>query len=384
MIIIGGGSAGLFLAIKRAEQNNINNNSNIYKSDTKEKQYPKIIVVEEHSKLGQPVQCTGILTDDIYSLIKKNNVNKFTTNIINKTKIFSQNNSVELKLKNNIIIDNVKFIEYLAEKAEKLDVKILTNHKYISNNGKEIKIKAVDENKTKDFTDSILIGADGPLSKVAMQNNLCKNRSHLLGVQARIQLDEPNNNSIDFYPHIGEYAWSTPENKDVSRIGLAIPLARANLKDKLFNDLLKKYPGKKLELQAGLIPLYNPKNKIVKTTQEFSVALVGDAALQIKNTTGGGIIPGLKAASELSFGLNSYNKNLKKLNKELYIHYLLNKSFRKYDDKDWDRLIFKVKDEKIKSIIEQINRDNSNKLIFALAKKRSMISEGLRALVKLV
>ncbi|MGV8169110.1 MAG: FAD-dependent monooxygenase [Candidatus Nanoarchaeia archaeon] len=392
MIIIGAGSAGLFLAIKRAEHNLAN------------KKNEKIIVVEEHKTLGLPVQCTGILTDDIYSLIEKKEIEKFIINKINKTKIYSENNSVELVLNDNIIIDNRKFIDFLAAKAKAHGVQILAEHKYLSNEGNKIKIKDLKTGKTKTFQDNFLVGADGPLSKVASCNNLCKNKKYLLGIQARVKTTKKNKNIIDFYPGVGAYAWSVPEgggnnsdhmpeNENTSRVGVAVPLNKQSEKNKIFEEFLKKYPGSKIEMQAGIIPLYAPGKKIIKIKktknnhkpkEKFSVALVGDAALQIKNTTGGGIIPGMKAADALSKGAENYKKNLRKLNRELYLHYLLHRAFSKYKSRDWDRLIKKAEDKKIKKILEKNNRDNTAKIILALAVNPKMIGEGIRVLGKIV
>ena len=151
----------------------------------------------------------------------------------------------------------------------------------------------------------------------------------------------------------------------------------------MFEDFLKKYPGKIIETQSGLIPLHKPGATICRMQKKFSVALVGDAAGQIKNTTGGGIIPGLKAAEELSKGIEKYPSNTRKLNRELYIHYIINRALRNYTGKDWDRLVSKVNDEKVKSALEKTNRDNAAKLVLSLAKRPSMISEGIIALTKI-
>jgi flavin-dependent dehydrogenase len=376
MIIVGAGGAGLFLS-ENVRKNQIQSGSKSLKEPE------KITILEEHNKLGLPVQCTGILTDEINKLLSPRDINKFALNKITNTTIFSPNNKVNLKIKTNIIIDNVKFIYHLAKRAEKSGVQILTNHRYIANNGAEIKVRNTLTNKIKILRDSTLIGADGPQSHVAANNNLNTKRDYLLGIQARIKIKDLEKNNIDFYPYIAEYAWSTPENDEISRVGIAVPLKDQNIKNKLFNDFLKKYPGHKLEIQAGLIPLHKPNRKIFLQKKSFSVALVGDAASQIKNTTGGGIIPGMKSALELSKGINSYSKNLKKIDKELYLHYIINRALRNYSDKDWDRLILKVNDEKIKTILENTNRDNALKLVLSLAKHPSMITEGMRALTKI-
>lgn len=367
MIIIGGGSAGLFLSEKYAEKNDATD---------------KVILIEEHTKPGLPVQCTGIITDEINKLISQKITDKFTLNKIKNVKIYSPNNCAELKIKENIIIDNKKFIELLAEQAEKKDVKILTSHRYISNSGSSIKIKDINTGKIKSYIDKALIGTDGPQSKVASCNRLNGKKEHLLGIQARIKIKDLDKNMIDFYPYIGEYAWSVPENDEISRIGIAIPL-KNQAPRKMFEDFLKKYPGKRIETQGGLIPIHKPGAKICRLQKNFSVALAGDSAGQIKNTTGGGIIPGLKAAEELSKGIETYPSNIRKLDRELYIHYIINRALRHYTGKDWDRLVSKVKDDKVKSALEKTNRDNAAKLILSLAKRPSMVSEGIIALTKI-
>ncbi|MFA6073570.1 MAG: NAD(P)/FAD-dependent oxidoreductase [Candidatus Woesearchaeota archaeon] len=399
MLIIGGGSAGLFTAIKRAQQLQIEQTNNQQQTNNS-KNFENITIIEEHKSLGLPVQCTGILTDSVHDFFSNSEIKKFTINKINKTTIHSENNTLNLKLNNNIIIDNVKFVEFLENKTDKLNINILTNHKYIHNNIQKnsINIRNTITKELKILKTSSLIGADGPLSLVAKNNELTKYRKNLLGMQKRIKLTD-DINSIEFHTNVGEYAWCVPEGNGTARIGVALKLSNP-LNNKIFNDFLKKYPGKTIETQAGLIPLHHPREKIIRTynsststrtssksqpysKSQLNVALVGDAALQIKNTTGGGIIPGLKASEALSFGIDNYTSNLKKLNKELYFHYLIHQILSKYSSKDFDRLLNKIKNEKIKTLLENTNRDNLSKLILLLASKPSMIAEGLYASTKI-
>ena len=58
-----------------------------------------------------------------------------------------------------------------------------------------------------------------------------------------------------------------------------------------------------IEYQAGLIPVYNPRQK----AQKENILLIGDAAAQVKATTGGGIIQGLTAAE---CAANSISENI--------------------------------------------------------------------------
>lgn len=364
--IIGGGGAGLYFAWKYKEK------------------HPKaeVTIIEEHKERGKPIQCTGILTKELETLIPKKDIETFTLNKITKTKVFSPNDSVTSTISTDYIICNVSFIKYLHNKAEKAGVKIMEGYRYVGNEENKIKIKNLDTKEEIIIEDNFLVGADGPSSLVAKNNNLYdlqnNSREFLTGVQARIQLNGFDKEQIDFYPFIGEYAWFTPESSTIARVGVA---ASKNAK-KIFDEFIKKYPGKILEMQGGPIPLHKPRIKVVKRTKNLTVALLGDAALQIKNTTGGGIIPGLRAAKILAEHPDKYKKKLGKLNRELYIHYLINKAFRNYTAKDWDSLIIKAKKPSIQKILTNTNRDKALNMMLKFAMKPTMIVEGIKAGMK--
>lgn len=362
--IIGGGGAGLYFAWKYKEK------------------HPKaeVTIIEEHTDRGKPIQCTGILTKELETLIPKKEIQTFTLNKITKTKIHSPNDSVTTPISTDYIICNVSFIKYLHKKAEKAGVKILEGYRYLGNEDNKIKIKNLETKEETIIEDNFLIAADGPTSTVAKNNGLYdQKREFLTGVQARIELKGFDKEQIDFYPHIGEYAWFTPESQTIARVGVA---ARKNAK-KIFDEFIKKYPGKIIEMQGGPIPLHKPGIKVAKRTKKLNVALIGDAAIQIKNTTGGGIIPGLKAAKILAENPEKYEKKLGKLNRELYIHYLLNKAFSKYTEKDWDALIKKVNKKSIQKILLNTNRDKALGMMLKFVLNPSMIAEGIKAATKI-
>jgi len=340
----------------------------------------EVQIFEEHKEIGKPVQCTGLVTSSINDIIKIKK--ELIINEIDKVKIFSKNNNIELKLKNkNLVLDRKKFDNYLADMAIEQGAKIFLNYKFIDNKNKLIKIKYNNKNETVIKTD-YLIGADGPLSQVAKSNNLYKRRNFLTGVQAIVKLK--NENYIEFYPHIGCFAWVVPENKEICRIGVA---SYNNIKQDFNNFLkLKKIKEKDIiEKQGGLIPIYNNRAK----TQKNNTYLLGDAALQVKATTGGGIIQGLKAAQALTDSIiqkKDYQKEWKKsIGKDLLIHQKIRTIMDKFKNKDWDYLLSLFKEEslkskisncyespirnKTKSILESFDRDYPSKFLLKLAIK---------------
>jgi flavin-dependent dehydrogenase len=128
--------------------------------------------------------------------------------------------------------------------------------------------------------------------------------------------------------------------------------------------------------QAGPIPLYSPGIKIQAMKNNAHFYLLGDAGCMIKNTTGGGIIQGLKTAKLLSEiilenKLDDYEKRFKKtIGKELYMHYLIHKTLNKFNDEDWNTLIEYFQDKKLITILENVDRDDINKLVLKLILKK--------------
>ncbi|MCK4521053.1 MAG: NAD(P)/FAD-dependent oxidoreductase, partial [Nanoarchaeota archaeon] len=251
--IIGAGPAGSYLGYLLAKNNK------------------DVSIFEEHSKIGLPVQCTGIVTSSIKDIIKLKK--DIITNEIGKARIFSPNNRfTEIKLKNkNIIIDREKFDSYIADMALRQGAKIFLNHRFIENKKNVAIIKDKTNSKTKKIRFDKLIGADGPLSPVAKSNNLLGKRRFWHGIQARAKIK--NENIVEFYPYFGTFAWVVPENKETVRVGL-ISNRYTNVLFRNFLKLKDITNNKIIDYQSGLIPVYNPKTKTAKN----NIYLLGDAA----------------------------------------------------------------------------------------------------------
>lgn len=324
----------------------------------------EVQIFEEHKEIGSPIQCTGLVTSSIKEILslKKDVI----VNEIDNVRIFSKNDFLELKLKNkNLVLDRKKFDNYLADLSISKGTKIFLNYKFIDSKNNLIKIKFNNKKETILKT-GYLIGADGPLSQVAKSNNLFGKRKFLTGIQAITKLE--NENYIEFYPLIGTFAWVVPENKEICRIGVA----SYNNPNEVFDKFLKskKIDNKKIiEKQGGLIPIYNPKLK----TKKGNIYLVGDAATQVKATTGGGIIQGLKAAQALADSIinkKDYEKEwTKEIGKDLLLHLRMRNVMDKFKEKDWDLLIKLFKKDKTKRIIENFDRDYPTRFMVDLILK---------------
>ena len=344
IVIIGAGPAGSYTAYLLSKKNR------------------DVNVFEEHKNIGLPIQCAGVTTSLLKNIIKlKKDV---IVNEINKARIFSPNKKfIEVNLKEkNLVIDRNKFDNQIADMAKQQGAKFFLNSKFIANKRNIAIIK--EKSKIKKIKFDYLIGADGPLSQVAKSNNLFNKREFWQGIQARVKLK--NDNAIEFYPYFGTYAWVVPENEEIARVGL-VSKRYTNV---LFKNFLFKFKNIKqkdiIEYQGGIIPKYTPNIK----TQKNNVYIVGDAACQVKATTGGGIIQSLIASKTLTDSIlnnKNYEKQWKKLlGKELYLHYKSRNMMDKFKDKEWNKLLNLVD----KEVLENNNRDNISTMILKLLIKK--------------
>ena len=343
--IVGCGVAGSYLAYLLAKQGK------------------EVTIIEEHNKIGNPVQCTGIVTGSIEKFVKlpKNVVANRCSRVI----VVSKNKSIVANT-DEIVLWRDKFDQFIADMAADQGVKILTNHQFLNFNGKNsIKIKNKKNNKLKEIKSDITIGADGSSSAVANASGLA-NTKFCIGMQAKVKLKIKLN---AFETHFGSrfpkfFGWVVPESEDIVRLGLA---SLSNPKEYFYKFLKKRTGNKKIiQWESGIIPIYNP-NQIIQKNNKY---LIGDAATQVKATTGGGIIPSLKAAHTLCdciINNKDYNEEFKRqYGKELLLHLKIRNTLNKFSDKDYDCLLKLMSQEKIKKILKKYDRDKPIPLVLNL------------------
>ncbi|MFH1211487.1 MAG: NAD(P)/FAD-dependent oxidoreductase [Candidatus Woesearchaeota archaeon] len=365
-IVIGGGPAGLNFAAKTART-----------LDT--------TVFEEHSQIGMPIQCTGIITSSIERAIHSQALmarikKEAVINSIRDIEVFSPNNKslhIELK-KDDLILQRNIFDTILKENAEDNGAKILENYRLAGIKNHEAIVFDRKEKKIKKIKYDFLIGADGPKSTTAALSAMLDKREYFTGVQARIKLKKKTENTIRFYPFLRDIAWFVPETENIARVGV---MKRRNVLA-AFKEFTKRFEGKTIEIQGGLIPVYSNSQKIQDIGS--STFLIGDAAGHAKATTGGGIIPGLRAGNLLAETIEngSYERTFRKtLARELWAHLMIRKALDRFSGKDWNSLVRECQDEKIKKILASTSRDNAGRLARKIITARpGLVKYGMKLL----
>ncbi|MBI5391423.1 NAD(P)/FAD-dependent oxidoreductase [Candidatus Woesearchaeota archaeon] len=337
----------------------------------------QVDVFEEHSKIGNPIQCSGVITPVLESLIhiKK----EIVVNKIKAVRFYAPNKQFfDVKIKEDYVFDRSLLDQYVAEQAEKAGARFHLNSRFNGlTEGKKIKYRI---NNTTKETD-ILIGADGPYSKVAKEAGMFGKRTFITGMQARAKATIENKHRVEIFLGYGEFGWLIPENESIARIGIV------DTKDpsKMFYKLLKEKEGAINCFQSGMIPLYNPKVQ----TQKKNIYLVGDAAAMVKAPTHGGILFSLLAGQQLAKAI-AEKKNYEslwreKIGKDLWLNLKIRNVLCRCSEKDLNLLVQYFQQEKLKSILRSHVRDFPTKFTAKLFWREPRLlrfaAKGLRELV---
>ena len=204
-------------------------------------------------------------------------------------------------------------------------------------------VKAESMGNSIEIKSKIVIGADGPESRVgrwAGIKSLQKPKNMESGAQFEmvgVELEDAR--ATEFYfgsVAPGGYAWIFPKGDDTANVGLGIISTRTS--KNAYHHLMDFIRGCEttqkavpVEFNAGGVPIGGPLNEFVTD----NVMLVGDAGGQVNPLTGGGIISGMQAgliagkvaANAITEG-NCSQENLKEYETRWQEEYGL--SFQKY------------------------------------------------------
>jgi len=303
----------------------------------------KKVTIYEMKKKIKPSLCTGLVSQEINQLIPLKQ--DFILNEIKHVRVHSKNKKINFKI-HDYVLDRNKFDQYLAELAKKAGASIKFNKIFTQ-------VSKIKYNH--------LIGADGPISVVSDRFGFEKNEFYL-GKQWET-LGGFNKNRYEVFldsDSIETFGWIVPESNHKARIGFMENWI--NPKFVKFPKIFKKYP--RIKFMAP-IPIYNPQ----KQWQKGNVYLVGDAAGQVKATTGGGLIPGMKGAKILAnciLNNKDYEKESRGLRRELNLHLKIRNFLNKFSNEDYDHLLRLMDNDRVKRVLENTSRDRPIKLVLKL------------------
>jgi geranylgeranyl reductase family protein len=350
----------------------------------------KVGIIEKKTRVGVPLQCAGLLGKQIKE------VNLLPPEIIINpfygAYLYSPSNHI-LKVSKNkpeaFVVDRVGYDQYLAEKAVEAGAEL-----YLKNNVRDIDVKSGQieiKNGLNNFKGKVIVGADGHNSVIASKITAQLQLNNSLHA-AQFLVDFPRDLFDTNYVHLQAYAstapgfiWMIPLTNTQARVGIF-----GSYNYHTLNEILKTYMDSKLKFNGykivkkyqGKIPVYNSKKEIVKN----NILLLGDAASQVKPTTGGGLIMGFKcaqiAAETTEKALENDDVNLlkeyetiyrKNFKSELKTQLMVQKIFKSLSDDDLDHMFIKLKEEGAEDVISDHGEMDDQSPLVKLMFKRGIL-----------
>jgi flavin-dependent dehydrogenase len=315
--------------------------------------------------------------------------------ILNEVKyveLFSRSRSTTVELaRPDLIIERQKLLLLLTRMAEEAGAKIFLGRRFQSftSSGDGVNVVYRDSSAclNRETKADVLIGADGVFSGVA---RAASHNGHFQTalLQARVRIDKTDINRdtyrVWFDPTRTKYFyWLIPESDEIAAVGLIADDARqAGVALKSF---LLEQGMKPIDYQASMVPMH--KFQYFARANEISrnVFLIGDAAAQVKVTTVGGVVTGLRGARAVSEAIlngRKTGKEASKLKRELDLHLLVRRLLDGFDDLDYDMLIDFLGGE-LTNIVSRETRDDLSRMYLDIVSSQpKLLLLGARAFLR--
>ena len=372
--IVGGGPIGCFIAEQLA---------------SKER---NVAVFEEHQTIGKPIHCAGLVTQRVFEI-----TNMPKSGILQNTiygAILHSPSGETLTIggdkAHGVVINRQAFDQQLAHKAHEAGATLSLQHKVISAKKQynHVQLTMNHEENTKKVRCKLLIGADGSRSQIRDLFAFPKPKEMLHGIGAELSATNLDPRFVHIYVGHkiapGFFAWIIPTNSygTTARIGLCITKHSPQPLQHYLSTFLEQsllQGATVITRFGGTIPL-GP----LKKTVDDRVMLVGDAAAQVKPTSGGGLFPGLLCATHCSTTaekafqtqlLNAqvlqhyHTKWTKDIGRELSLGMRFRTVFMRFTDAQFNKYIEKINRKKTLDVINKHGDiDYPSRLLFPLIK----------------
>jgi geranylgeranyl reductase family protein len=360
VIVIGGGPAGNKAASLIAERHDV-------------------LVIEEHAVPGRPVQCTGLISDEV---LKLSEIRPTILNELYGANIFFPNGrsiSVRSGERKAVLIDRAEFDTLMAEKASDSGARHKYSTRYTGHRISGGSVNVVTSNGT--LAASMIVGADGHNSTVTKTIEDNRPKEYVNGIQADIRYRADDQDMINIRIGSGTapgfFSWEIPFG-DMTRIGLCVS-ADAGPPMEYLRPLLKRTGldrYDRVRLYNGRIPLGGQRR-----TYGERMLMIGDAACQVKPISGGGLQPAFRSSYALAetiteaftnnnFSekfLSVYEKRWKRnVGKELKRGYRLRRMYTSMSDDELDHILNVTDKDSIRNILNSGSIDHPSDLMIKM------------------
>ncbi len=305
----------------------------------------KVCVLERAEQL-EPAPRTLIVTNRMRNLLGRVGESS-VTNEIQRFELFTDGRAATIPLeKPDLIIERASLIRGLAEQAQQAGVHVEFGRSFVGLEGDDegisLNLECCRTGGREQIRAKTVVGADGALSKVAQAAGWRRQETVPL-VQAIVRLPvgyPADTVRVWFVPDDTPYFyWLIPESSTRGALGLIGE--NGHRTHRCLEAFLRLRGFQPLSFQGARIPVYTHWVPVERRIGRGRVYLVGDAACQVKVTTVGGIVTGLRGALGVAEAILSgrRSRELRALRTELNLHLFIRKALHHFKQADYSRLV---------------------------------------------
>ncbi len=322
-----------------------------------------VVVAEEHRRIGHPVQCAGLVSRRVLELAGTEKM--VLTPVHGATVLSPRLRAIEFRAPEPraFVIDRAGLDVHLADRAARAGAEYRTGLRFDefgdASDGLKVARLARADGGREEIHARVVIGADGVASAVARAARLRRPIEVLPAYEVEVPSSPADPDQVEVYLGNGLapglFGWSIPDGSGGARIGLAARADGTSARSyfERFARLLERRYGRPLPPAVGLVVSGIPIGTLPRITAD-GVALVGDAAAQVKPLSGGGIFTGMRAgalaAETVDVALRAHDTSERRLRayatayeaelgEEFRRAHYLRRLFARLTDDDFERLI---------------------------------------------
>ena len=364
----------------------------------------KVIVLEQKEDAGENICCTGIISIECFNAF---NLNASILRQANSAKFFAPCGEfirLEREAPQAYIIDSASLDKSLKERAQKYGADYLLSTPVVAITPEADCVSATVnyQGKQRTFTAQVAVLACGSGSRLPEKIGLGRVSDFMVGAQAEVNTINIDEVEVYFDQNLfpSFFGWLVPTKSGKGLAGLLVPDNPASYLRSFLRHLQSqgKIASSEADMKFGTIPL----GTLPRTCSD-RIIVVGDAAGQVKPTTGGGIYYGLLCADiavnclHQAFLANNfsaaklsiYHKQWQaKLDHELRTGYRARRLYKKLSNRRIDHLFQAAQANGIFKLIAEwpdFSFDWHRKLIFEIVKHLTpgLLSVALKPITKM-
>lgn len=270
----------------------------------------EVLLAEEHPQIGVPSHCTGKLSS---SASKELGIEPPGVLAELRGAIFHSPSGTQLVVeraeRQAYVLDRGSFDSWLASRAADSGATLTTSIRVtkVHIHKSEVRVHLTTQGRTVEKTCKVVVGADGFVSSVARQTGLYDKASTEMRLSAqkefiRVHSMNPGFAEVFFGRRFspGFLAWAVPAGATRARVGLCVKPGSGKGPMSYLDLLIASHPVVGPRLRGSIVTEESvhaiPTGGALGQTVGDGVLVVGDAAGQVKSTTGGGLYYGILCA----------------------------------------------------------------------------------------